>query len=44
MRIAFQGIRERFWSNEKVGSYRIAAMAISIEKIYNSYRLMGIYP
>ncbi len=44
MRSAFQRIRERFWSNEKVGSYRIAAMAISIEKIYNSYRLMGIYP
>ncbi len=44
MRIAFQGIRERYWSSENVGSYRTAAMAISIEKIYNSYRLMGIYP
>jgi glutamate dehydrogenase (NAD(P)+) len=44
MRIAFQGIRERYWSSKNVGSYRTAAMAISIKKIYNSYRLMGIYP
>ncbi len=44
MRKAFQDIRERFWSNDKVNSYRIAAMAISIEKIYASYKSMGVYP
>ena len=44
MRIAFQEIHERYWSEKKVKSYRIAAMAISIEKIYNSYRITGIYP
>ncbi len=44
MRKAFQDIRERFWSNDKVDTYRIAAMAISIEKIYASYRVMGVYP
>ena len=44
MRKAFQDIRERFWSHDKVDTYRIAAMAISIEKIYASYRAMGVYP
>ena len=44
MRIAFQQIHERYWAEKKVGSYRVAAMAIAIEKIYNSYRMMGIYP
>ena len=44
MRIAFQEIHERYWSEKKVKSYRVAAMAISIEKIYNSYRIMGVYP
>ena len=44
MRIAFQEIHERYWSEKKVKSYRVAAMAISIEKIYNSYRITGIYP
>mgnify|MGYP003964150437 FL=1 len=44
MRKAFQDIRERFWSNEKIPNYRTAAMAIAIEKIHTSYRTMGIYP
>ena len=44
MRKAFQEIRERFWSNNKIDSYRTAAMALAIEKIYTGYRTMGIYP
>ena len=44
MRKAFQDIRERYWSNDKIGSYRTAAMAIAIEKIHTSYATMGIYP
>jgi glutamate dehydrogenase (NAD(P)+) len=44
MRIAFQQIHERYWTEKTIESYRVAAMAISIEKIYNSYRIMGIYP
>ena len=44
MRTAFQKIRERFWSNEKISDYRTAAMVLAIEKIYTSYRNMGIYP
>ncbi len=44
MRIAFQQMRERYWANENIDSYRVAAMAIAIEKIYTSYRTMGVYP
>ncbi|KMP12125.1 glutamate dehydrogenase [Candidatus Nitromaritima sp. SCGC AAA799-A02] len=44
MRLSFQNIRERFWSQDKVISYRLAAMSLSIEKIHNSYRVMGVYP
>jgi glutamate dehydrogenase (NAD(P)+) len=44
MRIAFQQIHERYWAEKNIASYRVAAMAISIEKIYNSYRIMGIFP
>jgi len=44
MRKAFQEIRERFWSNNKITNYRTAAMALAIEKIYTGYRTMGIYP
>ena len=44
MQNTFQGIHDRYWAEKKVGSYRIAAMSIAIEKIYNSYRIMGIYP
>ena len=44
MRNTFQGIHDRNWAEKKVGSYRIAAMSIAIEKIYDSYRIMGIYP
>jgi len=44
MRIAFQHIRERYWSNDRIDSYRIAAMALAIEKIHTSYRVMGVYP
>ncbi len=44
MRLAFQHIRERFWSNPRVDSYRTAAMALAIEKISVSYQTMGVYP
>ena len=44
MRKAFQDISERYWSNDKISSYRTAAMAIAIEKIHTSYATMGIYP
>ncbi len=44
MREGFQSIRERYWTNENTASYRIAAMAIAIEKIAVSYREMGVYP
>lgn len=44
MRESFQAIRERLWSNDKIDSYRTAAMAISIEKIATSYRELGVYP
>ncbi len=44
MRQAWQDIRERFWTNDSIHSYRIAAMSIAIEKIHNSYRTMGVYP
>ena len=44
MREAFQQLRELYWLNDKVHSYRIAAMALAIEKIALSYREMGVYP
>ena len=44
MREAWKAIRERFWTNDEIKSYRIAAMSIAIEKIHNSYRTMGVYP
>jgi glutamate dehydrogenase (NAD(P)+) len=44
MRDAFQQIRDRYWSHEKIESYRIAAMAIGIEKIALSYQDRGVYP
>ena len=44
MRSAWQSIRERFWTNDGIHSYRIAAMSIAIEKIHHSYRTMGVYP
>ena len=44
MRTAFQMIRERYWSNDKIDSYRIAAMAIGIEKISLSIQERGVYP
>ena len=44
MQNTFQRIHDRYWAEKKVGSYRIAAMSIAIEKIYDSYRIMGIYP
>ena len=43
MRSAFQEIRERYW-REKMKSYRTSAMSIAIEKIYNRYSILGIYP
>ena len=44
MRNAFQEIRERYWKEKKAGNYRTSAMSISIEKIYNRYTIMGVYP
>ena len=44
MRDAFQQIRDRFWSHDKIESYRIAAMAIAIEKVAISYQDRGVYP
>jgi glutamate dehydrogenase (NAD(P)+) len=44
MRDAFQQIRDRYWSHDKIESYRIAAMAIAIEKIALSYQDRGVYP
>jgi glutamate dehydrogenase (NAD(P)+) len=44
MRMAFQAIRERYWSRDNVSSYRIAAMAIAVEKIANSVMEQGVYP
>ena len=44
MRNAFQEIRERYWKEKKVKSYRTSAMSISIEKIYERYSIRGIYP
>lgn len=44
MREAFQAMRDRYWEDEKIGSYRIAAMAIAIEKIATSHLELGVYP
>ena len=44
MRNAFQAIRERYWKEKEVKSYRTSAMSISIEKIYERYNTMGVYP
>ncbi len=44
MRDAFQQIRDRYWSHDKIESYRIAAMAIAIEKIALSFQDRGVYP
>ncbi|MEE8128228.1 MAG: glutamate dehydrogenase, partial [Nitrospinaceae bacterium] len=44
MRIAFQQIRDRYWSHDKIVSYRIAAMAMAIEKIALSIQERGVYP
>ena len=44
MRLAFQGIRQRFWENENISSYRVAAMAIAIEKIAHNLMEQGVYP
>ncbi len=44
MRDAFQQIRDRYWSHDKIESYRIAAMAIGIEKIALSIQDRGLYP
>jgi glutamate dehydrogenase (NAD(P)+) len=44
MRMAFQQIRDRYWSHDKIESYRIAAMAMAIEKIALSIQERGVYP
>lgn len=43
MRNAFQEIRERFWSDDAVSDYRLAAYIIAMEKISRSYIDIGIY-
>lgn len=44
MRIAFQEMREYYWKNEQIESYRIAAMAISIKRIALTITELGVYP
>ena len=44
MQSAFQTIRERFWSKNDINSYRVAAMAIAIDKIAANVMEQGIYP
>ncbi|MFQ5481487.1 MAG: Glu/Leu/Phe/Val dehydrogenase [Nitrospinaceae bacterium] len=44
MREAFQQMRERYWTNDRVHSYRISCMALAIEKIATNYQQMGVYP
>ena len=44
MRKAWQEIHQRYWMYNAKDSYRVAAMSIAIEKIYTSYRTMGVYP
>jgi len=44
MREAFQQMREMFWRKDTIHSYRIAAMALAIEKIAISYQELGVYP
>ncbi len=44
MREAFQQMRELYWANDKIDSYRISAMALAIEKVSTSYQELGVYP
>ena len=44
MREAFQAMRNRYWEDEMIDSYRVAAMAIAIEKIATSHLELGVYP
>ncbi len=44
MRKAWNEIRDYYWKNDAIESFRVAAMALAIEKIHNSYRTMGVYP
>lgn len=44
MRLAFQAIRERAWTRKDIPSYRVAAMAIGIEKIATTVQELGVYP
>ncbi len=44
MRRTWQSIRERYWMHDQVDTFRTAAMALAIEKIYSSYAVMGVYP
>ena len=44
MRNAFQAIRERYWKEEKIKSYRTSAMSMYIEKIFERYNTIGVYP
>lgn len=44
MRKAFQEIQERYWSKDNIPSYRVAAMALAIEKIAGSVQEQGVYP
>ena len=44
MREAFNAMRERYWRDDKVDTYRISCMAIAIEKVATSYLELGVYP
>ncbi len=44
MRMAFQAIRERYWRSDNISSYRVAAMAIAVEKIAHNVMEQGVYP
>ena len=44
MRLAFQDIRQRYWDRKNIPNYRVAAMAIAIEKIASNFLEQGVYP
>jgi len=44
MREAFNSMQQRYWEDPKIDSYRIACMAIAIEKVATSYLELGVYP
>ena len=44
MAVAYREIRETLARRPELGSLRIAAMAIAIEKVARSYLSMGVFP